>query len=201
MKAEVEGSKDAAAEGTPTNDWANDGKAAAANDGWGVPAETTGDAAPQDAAPTEGRRPREEEEDNTLTLDQYLAQQKEKELAAVPKLEIRKANEGADDSIWKDAVPLSKNNEEEYFTGKVRIHSFCPPIETPAHVYLISHRPSPLPSSAQREARRSTSRSMLALIALSAAVADVARDAVALAVQVVVVVVVAVPLPLVQLTS
>jgi plasminogen activator inhibitor 1 RNA-binding protein len=55
-----------------------------------------------------------------LTLDQYLAQQKEKE-SAIPKLEgIRKANDGADD-IWKNAVPLSKNEDEEaYYVGKTR---------------------------------------------------------------------------------
>ena len=67
------------------------------------------------------RREREpEEEDNTLTLEQYFQQQKDKELEVVPKLEIRKANEG-DDSIWKDAVVVTKKDEEEtaYFVGKV----------------------------------------------------------------------------------
>lgn len=55
-----------------------------------------------------------------MTLPQYLAQQKEKE-SAIPKLEnTRKANEGASDDLWKDAVPLSKNEEEDaYFVGKV----------------------------------------------------------------------------------
>ena len=55
-----------------------------------------------------------------MTLSQYLAQKKEKE-SAIPKLEnTRKANEGASDDLWKDAVPLSKNEEEDaYFVGKV----------------------------------------------------------------------------------
>ena len=99
-------------------DW---GGAAEPNvDGWG-----TSDPAPaEDAKPEQGRGRKDrdpEEEDNTLTLDQYLAQQKEKE-SAIPKLEgIRKANDGADD-IFKNAVPLSKNEDEEtYYVGKV----FC----------------------------------------------------------------------------
>lgn len=42
----------------------------------------------------------------------------------MPKLETRKANEG-DDSIWKDAVAVSKKDEEAaaYFIGKVSFHS------------------------------------------------------------------------------
>lgn len=60
-----------------------------------------------------------------MTLSQYLAQQKEKE-SAIPKLEnTRKANEGAGDDLWKDAVALSKNEEEgAYFVGKVCHSSF-----------------------------------------------------------------------------
>ncbi len=74
----------------------------------------------------EGRQRRErepEEEDNTLTLEEYLKQQKEKELEVVPQLETRKANEG-DDSIWKDAVAVTKKDEEEsaYFVGKVGLN-------------------------------------------------------------------------------
>ncbi len=94
---------------------------------WGAPAEgTDAPAAEGDAAEktgNEGGRPRkereEEEEDTTLTLDQYRAQQKE--ALAVPKLETRKANDGADGDIWKDVVPLQKTAEEDaYFVGKVR---------------------------------------------------------------------------------
>lgn len=62
----------------------------------------------------------EEEEDNTLTLDQYLAQKKEKETAAVPKLDdVRKANEGADESLWKEATKLDKQEEDVFFAGRV----------------------------------------------------------------------------------
>ena len=62
----------------------------------------------------------DEEEDNTVTLDQYLAQKKQTS-AELPKLEgIRKANEGSDESLWKNAVHNGKANEEEnYFVGKV----------------------------------------------------------------------------------
>jgi len=116
----------------PANDWAGTGTANASADPWGAPTTTAADdwGASSDPTPApaadngkpEGRprRDREpEEEDNTLTLSQYLAQQKEKE-SVIPKLEnTRKANEGASDDLWKDAVPLSKNEEEDaYFVGK-----------------------------------------------------------------------------------
>ncbi|TCD71490.1 hypothetical protein EIP91_008870 [Steccherinum ochraceum] len=125
LKAEAGGATDAAVEATTGDDtWG----AAPTNDGWGsadAPAEGEAAAA---AAPTEGDKPAEgrrgrdrepEEEDNTLTLEQYLKQQKDKELEIIPKLETRKANEG-DDSIWKDAVAITKKDEEEdaYFVGK-----------------------------------------------------------------------------------
>ncbi|KAJ7254066.1 hypothetical protein B0H12DRAFT_1115783 [Mycena haematopus] len=119
LKAEEAAVTDATAEAAPAGDWA----APADAGDWGAPAAapTTAPA----AAATEGgaggrpdregrppRREREpEEEDNTLTLEQYLAQQKEKESSVVPKLEgIRKANEGADTNIWKDV--------DTYFVGK-----------------------------------------------------------------------------------
>ena len=134
LKAEEAATVDAAAEAT-TNDWAGDAGAPAANewgapdagaDAWATPAPDATAAATTPVAEgekPEGRPRRErepEEEDNTLTLDQYLAQQKEKD-AIIPKLEnTRKANEGADANIWKDVVPLSKNEEENaYFVGKV----------------------------------------------------------------------------------
>ncbi|RDB29680.1 hypothetical protein Hypma_015481 [Hypsizygus marmoreus] len=117
LKVEEEATVDAAAEGT--NEWAADSAPAA---DWGAPAPAdTAEAAPAEAEKTEGRPRRErepEEEDNTLTLEQYLAQQKEKE-SAIPKLEgTRQANEGADASIWKDVVPLQKEGEDAYFVGK-----------------------------------------------------------------------------------
>lgn len=105
LKAEEAAASDAAAEAAPES-----------------PAEGA-ETAPEDKA--EGSRPRRErepeEEDTTLTLDQYLAQKKEKE-ANLPKIEAtRQANEGLeDDKLWKDAVPITKNEEEEaYFVGKV----------------------------------------------------------------------------------
>ncbi|KAJ7293625.1 hypothetical protein C8J57DRAFT_1269524 [Mycena rebaudengoi] len=132
LKAEEAAAKDANAEAAPTAD-AGDWTAPAADAGdwtapagdaaeWGTPA---GDAAaPADGAAKpdrEGRPPRRErepeEEDNTLTLEQYQAQKKES--TVVPKLEgVRKANEGADSNIWKDAVPMQKDEEDAYFVGK-----------------------------------------------------------------------------------
>lgn len=122
----------------PATDWAGTGTTDASADPWGATATTAADdwgassdpvATPAaDNSKPEGRSRRDrepEEEDNTLTLSQYLAQQKEKE-SAIPKLEnTRKANEGAGDDLWKGAVPLSKNEEEDaYFVGKV-CHFSC----------------------------------------------------------------------------
>jgi plasminogen activator inhibitor 1 RNA-binding protein len=122
----------------PAADWAGTGTADASADAWGAPTAAaadawgpSGDSAPApagDSGKPEGRSRRDrepEEEDNTLTLSQYLAQQKEKE-SVIPKLEnTRKANEGAGDDLWKDSVPLSKNEEEgAYFVGKVCHFSF-----------------------------------------------------------------------------
>ncbi|KAH7915799.1 hypothetical protein BJ138DRAFT_1122319 [Hygrophoropsis aurantiaca] len=118
LKAEEAADGDAAAE-TVNNDWAAPADGAApADDAWGAPP-ADGAAAP--AEPDTRRREREpEEEDNTLTLEQYLAQQKEKESALVPKLEARKANEGADDTLWDGVAPLKKDDEEAYFAGKAK---------------------------------------------------------------------------------
>ncbi|KAG6850516.1 hypothetical protein H0H93_012517 [Arthromyces matolae] len=118
LKVEEAATVDASAE---VNEWNPDSGAA----DWDAAAQETS----QDPAPTaqgekaEGRQRKEkepEEEDNTLTLDQYLAQQKDKD-TVVPKLEgPRQANEGADSNIWKDVVPLSKEGEDAYFVGKPR---------------------------------------------------------------------------------
>ena len=66
-----------------------------------------------------GRKFVEKEEEHTLTLDQYLAQKKEKD-AAIPKVEaVRVANDGAEDA-FKGATLITKSEEEEtYFAGKV----------------------------------------------------------------------------------
>ncbi|KAH8120355.1 hypothetical protein DFH11DRAFT_1559708 [Phellopilus nigrolimitatus] len=119
LKAEEDGSKDAAAEVPTNNDWANDGAAAAADDPWGTPAPVEPAAeASQDAAPAEARHAREEEEDNTLTLDEYHAQQKEKAAALIPQLEPRRPNDG-DDGLFKDAVQVLKGEDgEAYFAPK-----------------------------------------------------------------------------------
>ncbi|KAF8642329.1 hypothetical protein AX16_009598 [Volvariella volvacea WC 439] len=116
LKVEQAATVDAAAEGS--GDWGA-GENTAAD--WGTPAADApaaeGDKLERERPPRKEREP--EEEDNTLTFDQYLAKQKEKE-SAVPKIEsIRKANEGAGADIWKDVVPLQKTEEEEaYYVGK-----------------------------------------------------------------------------------
>jgi plasminogen activator inhibitor 1 RNA-binding protein len=98
---------------------------ASAADDWGAPP-AEGDNAPavEGEKGDDSRKPRErepEEEDNTISYDQYLAQLKDNAAALVPKLEgVREANEGADDA-WGDIVEHKRNEEEvAYFVGKVR---------------------------------------------------------------------------------
>ncbi|KXN89984.1 Transcription factor tau 55 kDa subunit [Leucoagaricus sp. SymC.cos] len=100
LKAEEAAENDAAVEAVPE----------APADG----AEPTAEAQPE-GRPRREREP--EEEDTTLTLEEYLVQKKEKD-ALLPQLEAtRQANEGAD--VWKDAVLLSRNEDDEaYFIGK-----------------------------------------------------------------------------------
>lgn len=123
LKDETAAVTDAAAD---SNDWGVAATDAPADDPWGAPiaadafAPTEPERERGEGRPRREREPREpEEEDNTLTLEQYLAQKQES--TVIPKLEaVRKANEGADDNIWKDAVPIQKNEEEDaYFVGKV----------------------------------------------------------------------------------
>ena len=68
-----------------------------------------------------------EPEDNTKTYDEYLAEQAGRsQKLGTPAQAPRKANEGADDAQWKDAVALQKKEEDEtYFGGsKVRLDRF-----------------------------------------------------------------------------
>lgn len=124
-KVEEAATIDAAVEdASGLNEWAAPAAEGGADD-WGAPP-ATDDAPPADGAekPQGERRERrgdkEEEEDHTLTLDQYLAQQREKDNALVPKLEVRKPNEGAEDDLFKGAAQLKKDEEEEYFAGKTK---------------------------------------------------------------------------------
>lgn len=122
LKVEEAATVDAAAESAVVNDWGAPAEADATAGGWDAPAP---DAAQEQSSPdadkTEAPRRKDrdqEEEDNTLTLDQYLAQQKENELGLLPKLETRKANDGQD-AIWDGVTRLEKAEGEAYFSGKV----------------------------------------------------------------------------------
>ncbi len=55
-----------------------------------------------------------EEEEPKMTLDQYLAQRKKTNASEVK----RRANEGADESQWKDAVVLEKEAKEYLVLSK-----------------------------------------------------------------------------------
>jgi len=109
---------------TAEADWTETGAGDQQGDDWSAPpvaADTVATSENKEAArePRRRRDQEDEEEDNTVTLDQYLAQKKQSS-TELPKLEgIRKANEGSDESLWKNAVHNGKANEEEhYFVGK-----------------------------------------------------------------------------------
>jgi plasminogen activator inhibitor 1 RNA-binding protein len=129
LKAEEAGKTDAQAEGdaaatdgwdaVPIDPWS----APPSADPWGAPPE--GDSTPvaEGEKAENDRKPAErelEDEESTISYDQYLAQLKETTTTSVPKLEgIREANEG-DDGAWADAVERKKNEDEQaYFVGKV----------------------------------------------------------------------------------
>ncbi|KAJ3049291.1 hypothetical protein HK097_009702 [Rhizophlyctis rosea] len=82
----------------------------AAADGTATPEEN---APAGDAAAAEPETPKEPEE-VLKTLDQYFAEVQAKKGAQ--EANVRKANEGADESQWKDAVAFVKE-EEDYFIG------------------------------------------------------------------------------------
>lgn len=149
LKAEQAATFDAAAESGGLNDWAAPAETPAGDWGapadtsggdwaapadtsagdWGAPSQDTAQGQPPDAEKPDSARRRDrdpEEEDNTLTLDQYLAQQKEKENALLPKLETRKANEGTEDAIWDGATRLEKGEGDAYFSGKVATPPYLP---------------------------------------------------------------------------
>lgn len=123
LGAEIQGAADATAEagdgwGTPAAGGENSGWDAPAADGGDAPAGEAKEGAEGESEARRKRREEEEEEDNTLTFDQYQAQKRAAELAALPKLEGQRTV--GEHSEWKDAVQLLKEESEEvYFAGKV----------------------------------------------------------------------------------
>ncbi|CAE6422758.1 plasminogen activator inhibitor 1 RNA-binding protein [Rhizoctonia solani AG-1 IB] len=114
LDAEQSGAADATVDAG--NEWGG-----AANNDWSAPAEGGAENKPAEGE-EQGERPQkeEEEEDNTMTLTEYLAKKKASE--AIPgRLQARAANEGADNNLWKDAVQVQRDEDEEnYFIGKTK---------------------------------------------------------------------------------
>ena len=100
LEAEVEGATDAATEVKA----GDEAKPAAEANGDEKTAEAAAPAAPA------------EEEDNSLTYEEYLKQKKDAPIAGVSQIQARKANEGADESQWKDGVVHTKEELTEFFT-------------------------------------------------------------------------------------
>lgn len=120
LEAEVEGEKDAAGEAKAGDGWDSapaDGEKKA-EDGW---ASKEGDAKAADGKANGAPAPVEEEEDNTLTYDEYLAQQAAGvSIGGIESRSARQANAGADDSQWKHAVEVARKAdqaEESYFAA------------------------------------------------------------------------------------
>jgi len=116
---------------------------------WAVPAGEEASGQATEAAPAQERRPprQEEEEDNTLTLDEYLAKKANDGLAAlVPKLDAGRSTNDGNTELWKDAIRLSKEEDEEtYFAGKTK----APPKprtkkEEKVHIEIDARFPPPV---------------------------------------------------------
>lgn len=119
LAAEQSGEADATADVKATTEDNNEWGAPPA-DTWGAPPADGGDAPADGEEKPERRQREEEEEDNTMTLTEYLAKKKASE--GVPnKPEGRAANEGADSTLWKDAIQLQRDEDEDnYFVGKTK---------------------------------------------------------------------------------
>ena len=79
-----------------------------------APSSTPAAAAPAPAAPEP------EPEDNTKTLEEYLAERMASTTKLGGDLQTRKANEGADESQWRDGVALLRKGAEEdsFYVGQ-----------------------------------------------------------------------------------
>lgn len=124
-----------AAEGGGDTDW---GAAGGGDTTWAAPAPATTTSVEEPTDPDRSdRRPRdnrEEEQDNTLTLDQYFAQKKEKN-SSIPQAETRKVEQ--DESLWKGAKELVKGAEQEaYFVGRVCGIDCASPLAL-THIHLV----------------------------------------------------------------
>ncbi len=129
LKAEEAGKTDAQTEGNAvaTDGWdapsSDPWSTAPAPDPWGAPPEGDNIPAAEDDKAEDDRKPRErefEDEESTISYDQYVAQLRETTTSSVPKLEgIREANEGAADA-WDNITEHKKNEDDQaYYVGKV----------------------------------------------------------------------------------
>jgi len=170
LKAEEAGKTDAQAEGdtTATDGWdavpIDPWSAPPSSDPWGAPPEGDSIPAVEDEKAEDDRKPRErelEDEDSTISYDQYLSQLRETTTTLVPKLEdIREANEGAENT-WGDVVEHKRNEDEQaYYVGKVwrRVLDRL----SPPNIQYSSPRPQT--RHAPKRKRKSTSRSTLTSI-------------------------------------
>ncbi|KAI8147874.1 hypothetical protein BJV82DRAFT_593720 [Fennellomyces sp. T-0311] len=96
------------------------------NQGWGRPETAQWDAAHDTLSPDDpaaegqaGSGTATPAEPDYKTLEEYQANQQAQRDSRFKLPEARQANEGADDSQWKNAVPLNRNKDDDvYFSGK-----------------------------------------------------------------------------------
>lgn len=80
------------------------------------PADAQDPAAPEPETKAQAAPVEEEEEDNTLSYEEYLKQKAEKALN-ISQPKIRAANEGADDSKWGNKEFTRDADNDQYFAG------------------------------------------------------------------------------------
>ncbi|KAI8912034.1 hypothetical protein PhCBS80983_g03209 [Powellomyces hirtus] len=86
------------------------------SDAEGAVEKTNGDAEATETPAVEAEEVKEPE-DNFKTLEQYIAER----ARPTNDKNVRKANEGADDAQWKDAVVLKKEEDEELFADLLKV--------------------------------------------------------------------------------
>ncbi|GAA6001851.1 hypothetical protein JCM10207_002350 [Rhodosporidiobolus poonsookiae] len=137
--------------------------------GWGaeegkkeLEAEQQGDADAKAETPAEGaatpvREAPIEEEDNTQTYEEYLAEQAAKKLAIADLPEARKANDGEDADFFKNAKVVAKKGEaeEEWLFGTPKAASGKAKKEQKGKQLLeVEFRSAPRPRRDERESTR-----------------------------------------------
>jgi len=141
LEAENDGGADAAAE--KTNGTSTPAVVEGTDGAEATPAATT------DAAPATPAEP----EDNSKTYEEYL---KERQAGLNSKLGVpegRKANEGSDESQWKDGVAITKPETDNYYVGTQKERAAKNKVRKEKNIIEVEFQASPRPERGQRGER------------------------------------------------